>query len=417
MVIKSQPTDFIVDEVLSDEAQAALLTTLPDDRDPKALHALYLLRKSGVSTPDAVREIGRRLRVPPTMIGIAGFKDRHAQTSQHLSLPLLAGLRGGGPRTLDHRGWRLERLGWLPRPMTASMARGNRFSIVVRGLGERESRRMTALAARLEVAPGSLLFVNYFGDQRFGGAEKRRDLLGPLLVRGEFEQALKLAMASPHRKDARGPKAIRRAIADGWGKWAALAASLPPCPERRAVEHLDRAPRDFPGAYARLPIHLRTMAVEAYQSLLWNAVAVSMITERFGEEEQVFVAKDPWGELPFPKASLVTGELRSSSIPLLSPSTALQEPWGSAATRVLRDEGLGLDDLRVPAGEPAGTQPTFHHSDRPLFAVAEEFELSPLSAANASVGGAAPDRSGTRRVTFMLPRGAYATVLLRALGQ
>jgi tRNA(Glu) U13 pseudouridine synthase TruD len=114
---------------------------------------------------------------------------------------------------------------------------------------------------------------------------------------------------------------------------------------------------------------------------------------------------------------LVGEVLRSASVPLLAPSTPLLAPWGSAVTRVLQEEGLGLDDLWVRDAARVATQPRFEPSSRPLFAVAQEFELAPLVADGEAAAREGRVPSGARRLRFTLPRGAYATVLLRALSQ
>ncbi|MFO0873584.1 MAG: tRNA pseudouridine(13) synthase TruD [Phycisphaerales bacterium] len=403
--MKRKPSDFVVDELLDDAIRAAVLDTPPAGTG----HALYQLRKSGVTTPQAIAEIARRLRVPPGSIGYGGLKDRHAETSQHVTVPLSAGLRGAGPRNLDHRGWRMERLGWLDAPLNASAIAGNRFTIVVRGLNDRAAKRMDRAARLLAPAPGSLRIVNYFGDQRFGGADSRRELLAPHLMRGNFEKALRLAIASPHRKDQRAVKEFRRAVSKAWGRWSAVLPDLPRCPERRVVEHLARHPDDFRGAFARLPSFTQTMAVEAYQSLLWNMTATRLVVDSCASRGEVIVADDPWGDLAFPAASIVPTDLATLELPLLAPGTELLDPWRSAAEAALAEEDIHLDDLRIPGLD----RPFFGAARRSLLVDATAFEMS------ATEPDETDPRDGRlqRGLRFTLPRGAYATVLLRALGQ
>ncbi|MGD1049376.1 MAG: hypothetical protein ABR899_11565, partial [Candidatus Krumholzibacteriaceae bacterium] len=80
----------------------------------------------------------------------------------------------------------------------------------------------------------------------------------------------------------------------------------------------------------------------------------------------------------------------------------------AAAESVLAEEGIAPRDLRVPGLRV----PFFGEVERALFAEALEFSLGPLEA-DESAGGKGRFK---RRARFLLPRGAYGTVLLGALG-
>jgi tRNA(Glu) U13 pseudouridine synthase TruD len=93
---------------------------------------------------------------------------------------------------------------------------------------------------------------------------------------------------------------------------------------------------------------------------------------------------------------------------MLCETTRLEGAWGRAARDVLAAEGLTIDRLRIPGLR----RPAFSEAARPLFA----------AASGATVTASEPDYLGRagrlkRTLRFNLPRGAYATVLLRALGQ
>jgi tRNA pseudouridine13 synthase len=318
-------------------------------------------------------------------------------------------------------GWRVERIGWLDAPLTAEAIAANRFRITVRDLAPAACARMDEavrllapaegqdnpalpVGARRTGVPASLIFVNYFGDQRFGSARHGRGFLAKHLIRGEFEEALRLAIAAWARKDSRRQKEFKRAVAEGWGRWPALAEKLPRCPERRAVEHLAASPADFRGAFAALPYGFQELAVHAYQSHLWNAAARRLVAERC--TGPAITARDPFGEMIFPAAAGIPKELRDLEVPLLGRGSALREPWGPAAEAVLAEEGIATEMLHIPGLR----RPQFGEVPRRLFVSAESFGLS------APVPEGDPPR-WCRTVAFDLPRGAYATVVLRALGQ
>lgn len=124
--------------------------------------------------------------------------------------------------------------------------------------------------------------------------------------------------------------------------------------------------------------------------------------------EQVFAAKDPFGELSFPAAAAVPPELVGLEIPLLGLHSPLVEPWKPFAEEVLAAEGVATAELRIPGLR----RPAFGEAPRPVFVEAGDFAMSAPQAEDS------PGQPRFRRtLSFTLPRGAYATVLLRSLGQ
>jgi len=424
MTLKQSPADFLVEEILAAAVREAI-------RDRPAALALYRLAKENLTTPQAAAAVAKALGVRPGQVAWAGLKDRHARTVQHVTAPADAVKAGDNLAVIQGRGWRAERIGWLDEPITAAAIEANRFGITVRGLSREACRRMDEAAQWLAVrpveqhpdlaagtpsapapsclrpcGPSSLLFVNYFGDQRFGSARHGQGFLAKHLVRGEFEEALRLAIAVWHRKDSRRTKEFKRAAAESWGRWAEALDRLPRCPERRAIEHLAAAPGDFRGAFAALPYDFQEMAVHAYQSHLWNATARHLVTERCSAGP-MRAAEDPFGEMLFPAARAVPAELVGLDLPLLGHNSMLREPWRASAEAVLAEEGVTTEMLRIPGLR----RPQFAEVPRRLMAEASGFSLS----------AAGPDENNPCRlkriVAFRLPRGSYATVVLRALGQ
>jgi len=402
VTIKRCPEDFVVEEILAPDTAARLSRT--------AGHAvLYRLTKRGLGTIEALERIGPKLRVPLERIDYAGLKDRHALTVQHVSILYPRGSAARAPEVVEMPGWKLERIGWLDSRISADDAAGNRFRVTVRGLSRRRCEGMTE-ARRFLAAPGAsagrtLRFVNYFGSQRFGSARHGRGFAARRLVEGDFEGALRLLVAVPDRKDSRGRKAVARAIAASWGDWKKLAEELPPCPERAVALRLEETGGDFRSGFAALPPFIRRIAVEAYQSWLWNAVARRLVAERC--PPPLIEAPSRFGGFVFPAAASIPADLAGTLIPLLSPETALEDPWRSSAEAVLAGEGIAPGDLRVPGLR----SPYFGEVPRPLFVDALEFVLGPVETDESSAGA----RRFKRLLRFLLPRGSYGTVLLGAL--
>ncbi|MDO4263530.1 MAG: tRNA pseudouridine(13) synthase TruD [Deinococcus sp.] len=123
-------------------------------------HLMVHLRKEGHTTGHLLRELSRQLRVKDRDIGSAGQKDRHAVTTQWISLPAAAEKR------LPHfvlDGVEVLETGRHPNKLGLGHLRGNRFRVQVRGA----PGTAPAAAARLgELAAQGV--PNYFGPQRFG---------------------------------------------------------------------------------------------------------------------------------------------------------------------------------------------------------------------------------------------------------
>ncbi len=150
-VIRRRPEDFVVEE---------LPAYAPSGRGE---HLFITLRKTGLTTPDAVRALARALEVDPRGAGHAGMKDRHAVTTQTVSLPFpiardadaaLAGVKLPG----------VELVSWArhDHKLKPGHLAGNRFTLVLR-----EVTAPGAIAERLrELAREGV--PNAFGPQRFG---------------------------------------------------------------------------------------------------------------------------------------------------------------------------------------------------------------------------------------------------------
>jgi tRNA pseudouridine13 synthase len=427
MTIKQSPADFAVEELLAAAARGAILAA-------PAANVLYRLTKENLTTPAAEALVARALGVRPGEVAHAGLKDRHARTVQHISVHMEAA--ANAPETAAGSGWQIERLGWVRAAITAEAILANRFTITVRGLTRQACSEMDEAVTILRQPDiggdnpplprraqndSTLLFVNYFGEQRFGSARHGQGFLAKHLVRGEFEEALRLVLATWDRKETRGQKEAKRAAAAGWGRWTELAEKLPRSPDRRAVEHLARYPTDFAGAFAALPYDDQEMAVQAYQSYLWNEIARLFVEEHCASGGAGLRREEKFGDLFFPAAAAVPAEVARLVLPVLGQGTVPAEPWKAAAETILARESITTADLRVPGLR----RPRFGEAARPLFVAAAGFAMSapePEASAAAPVPSKHPKATPpaarfSRILQFDLPRGAYATVLLRALGQ
>ena len=235
LAVKASYADFRVEERLAEAWQGAV-------RGEPGPFAVYRVTKTGLSTPEVISRLAAALNVRTSTVRAAGLKDKHAKTTQHLTVQLGTQARA----KLWGHGWQAERLGWCDFPIEPDAIDFNRFTIRVRGLSAERFTALENTAQRL-LLPGaaSPLTTNYFGPQRFGSA-RAGGFAARHLIRGEFEQALRLAIATPYRRDPPREKRLKQLVTRQWGDWSALAAKLPPQPLAQPVRHLRATPAISP---------------------------------------------------------------------------------------------------------------------------------------------------------------------------
>ncbi|MBL8745790.1 MAG: tRNA pseudouridine(13) synthase TruD [Phycisphaerae bacterium] len=427
MTIRRKPEDFLVTERLNPVFRAAFTAAW----GAAATHAVYELTKTSMTTPDAIQSLAREVNTRHADVGYAGLKDKHARTIQNLSLPVERAEHAAAlPREIVGRGWSARLIAWSPREITADAIDGNGFTIIVRSLSREACDEMGRRAHLLTITPRPatdsrksapaptrgrvgvpLLITNYFGDQRFGSARHGQGWAALPLIKGDFDAALRLAVGTPARKDSGRTRQFTRLCAEKWGRWKELAQQLPRCPERKPFELLaqGKEPRE---AFAALPYLVQTMCVEAFQSHLWNETARRLmldLVKGYPDGAKPLRSEDIQGELVFIPASAVHEDIRTLDMPILAANTTLQQPWANAAREVLREKELTQDQLKIPGLR----RPFFGEAPRQVFVRAERYTAAEPE----------PDELDERpkrlkrTLTFDLPRGSYATILLRALGQ
>lgn len=380
MKLKQRPEDFIVRE----------LDALSLGEGP---FAVYRLCKRGIGTIEAVSSVGRILRVPRAKVSFGGLKDKWAVTEQAISI------EGGPKRGVRTARFELEYLGQSPRPVRRDSFERNRFEITFRDLIEGDARHLRRSLD--EVVRFGL--PNYFDSQRFGSARGAPDFIGRRLLRRDFEGALRLAIATPSPGDRSRERRIKGVLAANWGRWEELLRRLPEGPERKAVSLLARRPGAFRAAFERLDPALRRLQASAYQSWLWNRCVERLIRRH---APTVIEKKYAMGRLAFYRElpSPILERLRSLRISLFHKGAEFSDPEvRTIVEEILREEGFALDDLKIPGdtGLGRGVRSVLMFPENVSAAYPEPDELNP----------------GRLRVTvsFELPRGSYATILVKRI--
>ena len=323
---------------------------------------LYVkLWKKNHTTMDVVRDLAKRLHVKEKYIGFAGAKDKQAITEQLISLPKvrLEAVKGEiGPHNMGFtlKNVRLEALGSGDIPISLGDLAGNNFKIVVRNLSRTDLQKLHLSSA------GSLLVSNYFDEQRFSNHNVS---LGRHLVKKEFKEAA--------------------ALTD----------------EFVAKRHLSEHPTDAIGALKRIPMRLLKMYVHAYQSYLWNET-LAVFLERQG----TVLKTVPYSQGAFVFVKSFVGNITDAKVPLLGFNPSLiPDMFAGTAELLLKREGLTWNDFvlkQIPELSLEGGL-------RPAFVEVNNFTISPVENDDLNKG------KKKIQLSFFLPKGSYATMVIRAL--
>jgi len=382
MKLKRLPEDFQVEE----------LTDFGPDSAGE--FALYRLTKRGLGTPEVIEAVVRRWNIARRQISYGGLKDRHAVTSQFVTI------HRGPRRDLRQANFELEYRGQAAQPFGPSDIRANRFQIVIRSLAVAQSE--AAETALEEVRRDGL--PNYFDDQRFGSVGESGEFVARAWIAGDYERALWLALAESNPLDRPRDREEKRLMREHWGDWPACQARLGRSHRRIIVAFLRDRPGDFRGALARVRTDLRSLYIAAFQSYLWNRVLAAFLQQTRGPE-QLFAVQLKTGAVPFFRAldDSIRSVLRTAELPLPSSRIRLEEgPIRRLVDGSLGELGLKLRDIRIKYPR-------------------DSFFSKGWRSACFWVGNLASEAAddemydGRKKLTlrFDLPRGSYASILVK----
>jgi tRNA pseudouridine13 synthase len=386
MKLKSTPEDFRVDEITS-------------VRPSNGTHGLYRLTKAGLGTPEAIAEVLSRWNIERRRISYGGLKDRHATTLQHFSI-------AHGPKTgFTDRSMQVEYLGQIPRPFHAKDIQANRFEIRLRKIATSQRERLDRNADWL----GRFGAINYFDDQRFGSIGESGELIGMHWCKLNYERALYIALAEQNPHDRPREKEQKEILRTYWGQWEKCKAMLDRSHRRSIVTYLLDHPVDFKRALALVRLDLRSIYVAALQSWIWNRW-VSTLIDRFNEQKTERHLPSKSGQLALPDLATEDRQQlwRSQWNVRLPLPSARQHHWPEGTLEdlesVVGELGLTVRELRLKF--PRDT--FFSRGEREVLLFAKDFRAN-WESTDSKQG------QSDWKLAFELPRGAYATMIIRQL--
>ncbi len=379
--IKEEPEDFLVEEIPLYSPEGA------------GEHTFTLIEKRGITTLEAIRRFSNALGLPDREIGYAGMKDARGVTRQTISIPRtpperLLALDLSGIKVISAERHRNKlKLGHLS---------GNSFRIRIRGVNTDASTQAAKVLAVLQERG----VPNYFGPQRYG-AQGNSHLIGRAMLRQDYREAVDLLMGDPDKvRDERWQNAIE---AYNRGEIAESLSLLPGhCRiEREVLQRLAKRPESWEKAFQSVHPRLKVLYLSAFQSFLFDR----LLNERLANLDRMMLGDLAWKHINGACFTVMNEELeneRAGSFEI-SPTGPLfgckmKLPEGRPLTMelaILHAEGLTPANFDLPGG------------------LRMEGERRPLRIPLGASGMRRED--DTIILEFSLPKGAYATSVLREI--
>ena len=377
---KGSPGDFVVEEKLS-------VPEMTSEQRPDSL-PLYRIEKHSIDTMHMARELSEALR---GRVSYAGLKDKRAVAVQYATP---TSRRSDRPSQIVNPRFTATVIGYVPRPLSRASLVGNSFRIVLR----RCCRGVEDRIAEAMEAAGEGRVPNFYGLQRFGTSGAGTHRVGRALVKGEFREAAGILLGVDESAEAKEAFEAE--------KYGDLAGSLPSGKdvELAVARELVRHPGAWVRALRAVPVSLRRLYVQAFQSFIFNRT-LSIAMER-GEELSRMRPGDNWAQAS--SDGLQISAPRGVKDPPAPGAVPLVQVVGYA----FRNYGSRFDSCLMQALESEAVAPGRFFLEEMQEASQEGGFRRPALVVRE---GSWKVEEGNASLGFVLPKGQYATVLLREI--
>jgi len=396
--IKTMPEDFIVREI-SKHPEAS------DD----GRFAIAEVTSRNWETNRLVRMMSRSMDISRERIGFAGTKDKRAVTTQLMSFEAPT----ASFSKVELKDIAISNVYRSRRGIQIGDLIGNDFEITVRGCSASKDEISSAIDSVSSDIRGLGGFPNYFGVQRFGTSRPITHLVGKSIVKGNIREAVDIYLSKLSDQELPEITEARKLLADRSDLEHAV-KTMPKTMsfEKIMAEHLIKHPDDDIGAISQLPTNLQMMFTHAYQSYLFNMMLsrrmeLGIPLNRPLEGDTVIPLdqnKIPLHERPvivtsknidLAERQLISGKAFLTISLFGSESEIADGPMGDIERKIIEDENMTNGNFIVPGLPYCSSK----GSRREIVCPLEKIECSLTD--------------DGYNVRFSLPKGNYATCLLR----
>lgn len=349
-------------------------------------YPLYILEKQDIDSNHALFEIEHELHI---RFRVMGIKDAKAVTTQYAGMERVM---RNPPAELRSRHTRLTLKGFTKHPLEKRFLAGNKFEIRIYNV------RSSDLSS---FVPQISKVGNFYGLQRFGSERLVTHLVGREIVKRNFIQAVELLLSYTTEFDTQMSREIRNRCTDPRNYRQVLKMLPRGMDIERQVLSALVAGRNAIAALRAVPIMIRRLFVQAYQAYIFNRCLSRAIMrgEDLLQPQAGDLCFEMEGPVTFGRIIKYNPNSKTKLVPAIRMAGYTFQPgkgrFENITRAILQEEEVAAKDFYIKEMQELSHQGGFRQA--PLWCTDFWYERDPL------------------RVSFKLPKGSYATTLLREI--
>ncbi|MDO5851704.1 MAG: tRNA pseudouridine(13) synthase TruD [Methanobacteriaceae archaeon] len=367
-----------------------------------------LIEKTGRTTLDVVLDIAKILHINRKRMGFAGMKDKSAVTRQWICISNI---------TLDEipdlesilRNVKILDIKQNERKLRIGQLKGNKFRIKIDNTNDPNEDKETAEDVLNQLKKTGV--PNFYGYQRFGEKRSNTHKVGKCLIENDVKKAVDQYIGNPYPTETEQIIKARSLYDEGKLEESYNAMSGGMRYEKimlriliqQQKKHDELEEKDYIKAIEALPKPLKRMFVNAYESYLFNKVINERIVlgiDKYLPGDIIIDKEEHW--VHDVDENTINDDINSFKLnptaPLYGTKVPLAEGMeGEIEAKVLKEENIKKEDFECPKTPKLGS----HGIRRSV-----RFKVTDTNVKQTSNGII---------VEFMIPKGCYATAVLREI--
>jgi tRNA pseudouridine13 synthase len=388
--IKKNAEDFHVQEIINN----IFLEQISPDQTSNNVFPVYEIKKKGMDSSHAILILRKKTGLD---LKIVGIKDAKAATIQYASSNTRKAVKN-----IDLGKIKLTLVGFSRKPIEKNNLVGNIFQIRI---AEPKRDKVDNI---LQFLSDINRLGNYYGLQRFGSERLVTHLVGKAILERKFDKAIEILMTYTTNYDSKFSREIREKLSDIKSN-PNLIREIPHGMdiEKNLAQAILRG-KDSISALRTIPISIRRLFVQAFQAFLFNKTLSIAIRDDFSLTipEENDLCFDVFGDdLTFGKIRKYEKgkptDSRVKRLPIIRLPGYSFQPGKNRFDKIIKEfmkqENLNAKDFFIKEMQELSESGGF----RQACYVCKNFKYK--------------KEENSLLVGFSVPKGSYATVLLREL--